>query len=85
MEKINLEYINDNNIIEFHGETLKSLSSDREAYVTVNGVRYDILPKTLSKFKNCSNSKEYVEAIEFFAYSVLVEKSIINDGYFAEY
>ena len=76
-------YINDN-IIEFHGETFKALSSNREAYVSVNGVRYDILPRTLSKFKKCSNSKEYVEAIEFFAYSVLIEKSIFNDGYFAE-
>ncbi len=30
------------------------------------------------------NVKEYVEAIECFAYSVLIEKSIINNGYFAE-
>lgn len=76
-------YICDN-IIEFHGETFKSLCSDREAYVSVNGVRHDILPKTLSKFKSCSNAKEYVEAIEYFAYSVLIEKSISNDGYFTE-
>lgn len=71
------------NIIEFYGETFKALCSDRESYVCVNGVRHDILPKTLSKFKNCSNSKEYVESIEFFAYSVLIEKSIPNDEYFA--
>lgn len=24
----------------------------------------------------------YVESIEFFAYSVLIEKSVENDGYF---
>ena len=83
VEEINLGYIN-NNIIEFHGEIFKALCSDRESYVSVNGVRHDILPKTLSKFKNCSNAKEYVEAIECFAYSVLIEKSIFNDGYFAE-
>lgn len=83
MEKINLGHINDN-IIEFHGEVFKALSSDREAYVSVNGVRHDILPGTLLKFKNCSNAKEYAEAIECFAYSVLIEKSIFNDGYFAE-
>ena len=83
VEEINLGYINDN-IIDFQGETFKVLCSDRESYVSVNGVRHDILPKTLSKFKNCSNAKEYVEAIECFAYSVLIEKSIFNDGYFAE-
>ncbi|MBD5541316.1 MAG: hypothetical protein HDR00_09045 [Lachnospiraceae bacterium] len=83
MGEINLGYINDN-IIEFHGETFKALCSDRESYVLINGVRHDILPKTLSKFKNCSNTKEYVEAIECFAYSVLIEKSIFNDGYFTE-
>ncbi len=83
MEEINLGYISDN-IIEFHGETFKALCSDREAYVSVNGVRHDILPRTLSKFKKCSNAKEYAEAIECFAYSVLIEKSIINNGYFAE-
>lgn len=44
-------YISDN-IIEFHGETFKALCSDREAYVSVNGVRHDILPRTLSKFKS---------------------------------
>ncbi|MDE6743329.1 MAG: hypothetical protein K2J95_05585 [Lachnospiraceae bacterium] len=76
-------YIGDN-IIEFHGETHKALCSDRESYVSVNGVRHDILPKTFSKFKNISNDKEYVETIECFAYSVLIEKSIFNDGYFAE-
>ena len=26
----------------------------------------------------------YVESIEFFAYSVLIEKSVENDGYFEE-
>ena len=83
MEEINLGYISDN-IIEFHGETFKALCSDREAYVSVNGVRHDILPRTLSKFKKCSNAKEYVEVIECFAYLVLIEKSIINNGYFAE-
>lgn len=71
--------------IEFHGETHKALCSDREAYVIVDGVRYDILPRTLSKFKNCSyGGKEYVEEIEYFAYLVLIEKSISNDEYFTE-
>lgn len=60
------------NSIEFHGETFKALCSDREAYVCVNGKRHDILPKTLLKFKNCSNSKEYVESIEMFAYAVFI-------------
>lgn len=69
-------YIYDN-IIEFHGETFKALCSDRESYVSVNGVRHDILPKTLFKFKNCSTGKEYVEAIEYFAYLVLIKKSIL--------
>lgn len=74
-----------NNVIEFHGETHKALCSDRESYVCVNGVRHDILPKTFIKFKNCSYSgKEYVESIEYFAYSVLIEKSIPNDEYFTE-
>lgn len=83
MEKISLGHMNDN-IIEFHGEVFKAPSSDREAYVSVNGVRHDILPRTLSKFKSCSNAREYAEAIECFAYSVLNEKSISNDEYFAE-
>lgn len=73
-----------NNIIEFHGETHQALSSNRGSYVNVNGVRYDILPNTLSKFKNCSNAKEYVESIEMFAYQVLVAKSISNNEYFSE-
>ena len=76
-------HINDN-IIEFHGEVFTALSSDRGAYVSVNGVRHDILPRTIFKFKKCSNAKEYAEAIECFAYSVLIEKSISNDGYFSE-
>lgn len=65
------------NIIEFHGD-------GRKTYVSVNGVRHDILPKTESKFKDCSNAKWYVEAIEEFAFSVLIEKRTFNDGYFAE-
>lgn len=73
-----------NTIIEFHGEPLQALCSTRAAYVCVNGVRHDILPGTLTKFKNCSNAKEYVEAIEAFAYSVLIKKSIPNAGYFSE-
>lgn len=36
MEKVNLGHINDN-IIEFHGEVFKALSSDREAYETSEG------------------------------------------------
>lgn len=72
------------NIIEFHGETHKALCSNRESYVSVNGVRHDILPKTLAKFNKISNGKEYVETIEDFAYSVLIEKSLFNDEYFAE-
>lgn len=76
-------YIGDN-IIEFHGETFQALCSNREAYVCVNGERFDILPKTLAKFKQCSNAKEYVESVEFFAYSVLIEKSIKNEGYFSK-
>ena len=72
-------------IIEFYGETHKALSSDRESYVIVDGVRHDILPRTFSKFKNCSSGgKEYVEEIEYFAYLVLIEKSIPNDEYFTE-
>lgn len=71
------------NSIEFHGETHKALCSNREAYVCVNGKRHDILPKTLLKFKNCSNDKEYVESIEMFAYAVFIEKSISNDEYFS--
>ena len=74
----------EDSIIEFHGETFKALCSNRESYVSVNGVRHDILPNTLSKFKNCSNAREYAESIECFAYSVLVEKSIPNDEYFSE-
>lgn len=82
MEEINLGYIG-NNIIEFHGETHKALCSNRESYVSVKGVRHDILPNTFSKFKNYWD-KEYVERIELFAYDVLIAKSIDNDGYFAE-
>lgn len=69
-------------MVEFHGETFKAFSSNREAYVSVNGVRYDVLPKTLVKFKDCSNSEEYAEAIEYFASLVLIKKEILNDGYF---
>lgn len=69
-------------MVEFHGETFKAFSSNTEAYVIVNGVRYDVLPKTLIKFKDCSNSEEYAEAIEYFAFLVLIKKEILNDGYF---
>lgn len=69
-------------MVEFHGEPFKAFSSNREAYVNVNGVRYDVLPKTLVKFKDCSNSEEYAEAIEYFAFLVLIKREILNDGYF---
>lgn len=73
VEEINFGHINDY-IVEFHGEVFKAITSDREAYVSVNNMRHDILPRTLLKFKNCSNAKEYIEAIECFAYSVLIKK-----------
>lgn len=83
VEVVSMGYIEDN-IIEFHGETFQALCSNSESYVCVNGERYDILPKTVAKFKPCSNAKEYVELVEFFAYSVLIEKSINNEGYFGK-
>lgn len=52
----------ENNIIEFHGETFRALCSHRESYVMVNGVCHDLLPKTLLKFRDCSNAKEYLKS-----------------------
>lgn len=33
---------------------------------------------------HCANMKEYVEAVEYLAYQVLVEKSKENEGWFNE-
>ena len=52
-------------------------------YVTVNGVRHDILPKALDMFKN-RYGKDYVESLEYFAHQIFIQKSIPNDGYFSE-
>lgn len=68
--------------IEFHGEVFQSLHSNRAAYIVINGEKYDVLPKTLIKYKSCSNAKEYVEAIEYFAYEVFILKTIPNDEFF---
>lgn len=69
-------------MVEFSGETFRALCSDKGSEIHIDGKRFDILPKTLLKFKNCSNSREYIEAIEFFAYQVLVSKEVSNDDYF---
>ena len=68
-----------NNSIEFRG----SISyPNKEAYVAVNGTRYKLTPKTALRFKYCTNPKEYAEAVEYFAYLVLVKQTIPNDGWF---
>lgn len=70
--------------IVFHGELLKASHSGRESWVSVNGIRYDLLQRTLDKFRGCSSGKEYAESVEAFAYQVLVRKSVVNEGYFAK-
>lgn len=71
-----------NHRIEFHGEVFQSLHSNRAAYIVINGKKYEVLPKTLIKYKSCSNAKEYVEAMEHFAYEVFILKTIPNDEFF---
>lgn len=71
-------------VIEFVTETVSVPYRQQVSYVEVDGVRHEILPKTLAKFRDCSNAKEYVEAVEYFAYLVLIKKSIWNDAYFGE-
>lgn len=66
--------------IEYCG-ILAPLCDGEEAYVKVEGVRYKITHKTALRFKDYMN-KEYAEAIEHFAYVVLVKKDIPNDGWF---
>lgn len=71
-------------VIEFVTETVSVPYRQQVSYVEVDGVRHEILPKTLAKFRDCSNAKEYAEAVEYFAYLVLIKKSIWNDAYFGE-
>lgn len=71
-----------NHIIEFHGDIFKAIHSDQAAYIVINGKKYDVLPKTLIQYRSCSNAEEYIEAIEYFAYEVLILKTIPNDEFF---
>ena len=66
--------------IEFRG---RISYPNKEAYVAVNGTRYKLTPKTALRFKYCTNPKEYAEAVEYFAYLVLVKQTIPNDTSFA--
>lgn len=55
----------------------------KKDYIVFNGIRYKVLKKTRDKFRAyCWDMKEYAEAVENFAYKVLVQQSILNDGYF---
>lgn len=74
----------ENSTIEFVTETVGAPCLQQVSYVKVNDVCHEVLPKTLSKFRGYSNAKEYAEAIEYFAFLVLVKKSIWNDAYFSE-
>lgn len=69
-------------MLEFYGEAFKSVCSERPAEIHIDGRRYNILPNTLIRFKGCSSAKEYVEAVERFAYDVLVLGAVENDGFF---
>lgn len=68
-----------NDRIEFRG---RISYPNKEAYVAVNGTRYKLTPKTALRFKYYTNPKEYAEAVEYFAYLVLVKQTIPNDGWF---
>ncbi len=71
-----------NNIIKFHGEAFQNKCSLKKAYVEVNNKTYEVSQKTADKFIDCSNIKEYVESIEYFAFQVLIEETVSNDGWF---
>lgn len=52
-------------------------------YIVFNGIRYKVLKKTRDKFfKYYWDMREYVKKVENFAYKVLAQQSILNDGYF---
>lgn len=74
----------ENSTIEFITETVGVPCMHQVFYVKVNDVCHKVLPKTLSKFSGLSSEKEYAEAIEYFAFLVLIKKSILNDAYFSE-
>lgn len=68
--------------IEFVGNCLNFKS---ETYVKMGDEKYKITPRTSVRFKCCTNLKEYVESIEYFAFLVLVRKDIPNDGWFEKW
>ena len=74
-----MSYTERNNRAELYG---KIFSSDSKSFVVVGGVKYQITPKTAFQFKYCTNLKEYVESVEYFAYRVLIKKDIPNEGWF---
>jgi hypothetical protein len=64
--------------VEFHG----NWTGSGKAYVDVEEKTYLVKKATFDKFNYCTNAKELVEAIEYFAYKEIVEKRLENNEFF---
>lgn len=56
----------------------------KDGNIEIYGVKYKCTKALKREMSHCANMKEYVEAVEYLAYQVLVEKSKENEGWFNE-
>lgn len=66
----------------YYYNTEVTFSSCRgKGIVTIGTQKYEVLGKTMQKFKN-RFGKDAVEGLELFAIEVLITHKVSNDGYF---